>query len=61
MLVRRKWFDIVLFRQNLRAELDKLLQRKIEVPGLDIYAEGKGVVSAAIELLHSQNVSAMNY
>ncbi|KAH7691056.1 RNA helicase protein [Dioscorea alata] len=45
--------------QNLRAELDKLLQRKIEVPGLDIYAEGKGVVSAAIELLHSQNVSAM--
>ncbi|XP_068656237.1 DExH-box ATP-dependent RNA helicase DExH1 [Aristolochia californica] len=42
--------------QTLRAELDKLLRRKIEVPELDISAEGKGVVAAAIELLHSQNV-----
>ncbi|CAA7390557.1 unnamed protein product [Spirodela intermedia] len=42
--------------QNLRAELDKLLQRKIEEPGLDIPAEGKSVVAAANELLHSQNI-----
>ncbi|KAF7818860.1 DExH-box ATP-dependent RNA helicase DExH1 isoform X1 [Senna tora] len=38
---------------KLRGELDKLLNRKIEDPGLDISAEGKGVVVAAIELLHS--------
>ncbi|XP_078427816.1 RNA helicase family protein isoform X2 [Wolffia australiana] len=42
--------------KNLRAELDKLLQRKIEEPGLNISAEGKGVVAAANELLHSQSV-----
>ncbi|KAF8396362.1 hypothetical protein HHK36_017979 [Tetracentron sinense] len=42
--------------QKLRGELDKLLRRKIEEPGLDIPAEGKGVVAAAVELLHSQNV-----
>ncbi|KAL6010391.1 hypothetical protein ACLOJK_000822 [Asimina triloba] len=42
--------------QKLRLELDKLLQRKIEEPELDIPAEGKGVVAAALELLHSQNV-----
>ncbi|KQJ97041.1 hypothetical protein BRADI_3g28477v3 [Brachypodium distachyon] len=42
--------------QRLRGELDKLLQRKIEEPALDIFSEGKGVVAAAIELLHSQNV-----
>ncbi|KAI9090786.1 hypothetical protein K1719_028639 [Acacia pycnantha] len=42
--------------RKLRGELDKLLNRKIEEPGLDISAEGKGVVAAAIELLHSQNV-----
>ncbi|WOL09953.1 DExH-box ATP-dependent RNA helicase DExH1 isoform X1 [Canna indica] len=42
--------------QRLRAQLDKLLQRKIEEPGLDIPAEGKDVVAAAVELLHSQNV-----
>ncbi|KAK7268103.1 hypothetical protein RIF29_20790 [Crotalaria pallida] len=40
--------------RKLRAELDKLLNRKIEEPGLDISAEGKGVVGAAVELLHSQ-------
>ncbi|XP_042512520.1 DExH-box ATP-dependent RNA helicase DExH1 isoform X2 [Macadamia integrifolia] len=39
--------------QNLRSKLDKLLQRKIEEPGLDIHAEGKGVVAAVEELLHS--------
>ncbi|KAF8397984.1 hypothetical protein HHK36_016910 [Tetracentron sinense] len=42
--------------QKLRGELDKLLRRKIEEPGLDIPAKGKGVVDAVIELLHSQNV-----
>ncbi|KAG2537592.1 hypothetical protein PVAP13_9NG309500 [Panicum virgatum] len=39
--------------QRLRGELDKLLERKIEEPGLDIFSEGKGVVAAAVELLHS--------
>lgn len=39
--------------QKLRGELDRLLQRKIEEPSLDIYDEGKGVVAAAVELLHS--------
>lgn len=42
--------------RKLRGELDKLLNRKIEEPGLDISSEGKGVVAAAVELLHSQNV-----
>ncbi|XP_022151382.1 DExH-box ATP-dependent RNA helicase DExH1 isoform X3 [Momordica charantia] len=39
---------------KLRGELDKLLNRKIEEPGFDISTEGKGVVAAAVELLHSQ-------
>lgn len=42
--------------QKLRGELDKLLNRKVEEPGFDISVEGKGVVSAVVELLHSQNV-----
>ncbi|XP_019153740.1 PREDICTED: DExH-box ATP-dependent RNA helicase DExH1 isoform X2 [Ipomoea nil] len=42
--------------KKLRGELDKLLKRKIEEPGLDISTEGKGVVAAVVELLHSQNV-----
>ncbi|GMJ03781.1 hypothetical protein like AT2G35920 [Hibiscus trionum] len=42
--------------RNLRGELDKLLNRKVEEPGFDISVEGKGVVSAVVELLHSQNV-----
>eukprot|EP01018_Ginkgo_biloba_P016943 Gb_40990 [translate_table: standard] len=41
--------------QNLREELDKLLQRKILEPGLDIPVMGKGVVAAVVELLHSEN------
>ncbi|KAL6514314.1 hypothetical protein OROHE_019056 [Orobanche hederae] len=41
--------------RKLRGELDKLLTRKIEEPGLDVRVEGKGVVAAVIELLHSQN------
>ncbi|XP_022151380.1 DExH-box ATP-dependent RNA helicase DExH1 isoform X1 [Momordica charantia] len=40
--------------KKLRGELDKLLNRKIEEPGFDISTEGKGVVAAAVELLHSQ-------
>ncbi|EOY08498.1 RNA helicase family protein isoform 2 [Theobroma cacao] len=42
--------------QKLRGELGKLLNRKVEEPGFDISVEGKGVVSAVVELLHSQNV-----
>lgn len=42
--------------KKLRLELDKLLNRKIEEPGLDISTEGKGVVAAAVELLRSQNM-----
>ncbi|PIN10330.1 ATP-dependent RNA helicase A [Handroanthus impetiginosus] len=42
--------------RKLRGELDKLLTRKIEDPGLDVMVEGKGVVTAVIELLHSQEV-----
>ncbi|XP_057742352.1 DExH-box ATP-dependent RNA helicase DExH1 isoform X2 [Arachis stenosperma] len=42
--------------RKLRGELDKLLNRKIEEPGLDITTEGKGVVAAAVELLHSQTI-----
>ncbi|KAK8713480.1 hypothetical protein V6N13_148696 [Hibiscus sabdariffa] len=42
--------------RKLRGELDKLLNIKVEEPGFDISVEGKGVVSAVVELLHSQNV-----
>lgn len=42
--------------KKLRGELEKLLNRKIEEPGLDISVEGRGVVAAAVELLHNQNV-----
>ncbi|XP_073317491.1 DExH-box ATP-dependent RNA helicase DExH1 isoform X3 [Primulina huaijiensis] len=42
--------------RKLRGELDKLLRRKIEEPGFDIVVEGKSVVAAVVELLHSQNV-----
>ncbi|XP_054820957.1 DExH-box ATP-dependent RNA helicase DExH1 isoform X2 [Prosopis cineraria] len=47
--------SVVELIRKLRGELDKLLNRKIEEPGLDISAGGKGVVAAAVELLHSQN------
>ncbi|ESW17778.1 hypothetical protein PHAVU_007G267400 [Phaseolus vulgaris] len=40
--------------RKLRGELDKLLNRKIEEPGFDVSSEGRGVVAAAVELLHSQ-------
>ncbi|XVF76079.1 hypothetical protein PTKIN_Ptkin13bG0237300 [Pterospermum kingtungense] len=49
----KRVLDLIL---KLRGELDKLLNRKVEEPGLDISVEGKGVVSAVVELLHSQNV-----
>ncbi|KMZ73507.1 putative ATP-dependent RNA helicase [Zostera marina] len=42
--------------QKLKAGLDNLLQRKIEEPELDTLAEGKTFVSAAVELLHHQDV-----
>ncbi|KAL9253383.1 DExH-box ATP-dependent RNA helicase DExH1-like protein [Drosera capensis] len=42
--------------KKLREELDRLLNRKIEEPRLDISVEGKGVVAAVVELLHSQNL-----
>ncbi|GAB2253881.1 hypothetical protein Droror1_Dr00021690 [Drosera rotundifolia] len=42
--------------KKLREELDRLLNRKIEEPSLDISVEGKGVVAAVVELLHSQNL-----
>lgn len=42
--------------RKLRGELDKLLNRKIEEPGFNISNEGRGVVAAVVELLHSQNV-----
>ncbi|XP_010505118.1 PREDICTED: DExH-box ATP-dependent RNA helicase DExH1 isoform X1 [Camelina sativa] len=42
--------------QRLRGEVDKLLNKKIEDPSLDITVEGKGVVSAVVELLRSRNI-----
>ncbi|GMN39573.1 hypothetical protein TIFTF001_008810 [Ficus carica] len=42
--------------RKLRGELDRLLKRKIEEPSFDISREGKTVVAAANELLHSQNI-----
>ncbi|KAL1566113.1 RNA helicase [Salvia divinorum] len=42
--------------RRLRGELDALLTRKIKEPALDITVEGRGVVTAVTELLHSQNV-----
>ncbi|EXC12992.1 hypothetical protein L484_016923 [Morus notabilis] len=47
--------------RKLRGELDNLLNRKIEEPSFDISREGKAVVAAAIELLHSQNISSTRY
>lgn len=41
---------------KLRGELDKLLNRKIEDPGFDITTEGRAIVAAVVELLHSQDV-----
>ncbi|CAN4113942.1 unnamed protein product [Withania somnifera] len=42
--------------KKLRGELDKILKRKIEEPRFDTSVEGKGVVAAVVELLHSQDI-----
>ncbi|CAN4089643.1 unnamed protein product [Withania somnifera] len=42
--------------KKLRGELDKILKRKIEEPRFDVSVEGKGVVAAVVELLHSQGI-----
>lgn len=42
--------------KKLRVELDKILKRKIEEPHFDVSVEGKGVVAAVVELLHSQDI-----
>lgn len=42
--------------QKLRGELDRLLKKKIEDPSINISEEGKGVVDAVVELLHSRTV-----
>ncbi|KAK4380653.1 hypothetical protein RND71_002515 [Anisodus tanguticus] len=42
--------------KKLRGELDKILNRKIEEPRFDVSVEGKGVVAAVVELLHSQDI-----
>lgn len=51
-----KKFGIDGMLQKLRGEVDRLLNRKIEDPKLDVNVEGKGVVAALVELLHNQNV-----
>lgn len=43
--------------QELRKELDILFGKKIEDPQLDIHGEGRAVVSAVLELLHSSSGS----
>ncbi|GKB14060.1 DExH-box ATP-dependent RNA helicase DExH1 isoform X2 [Tanacetum coccineum] len=42
--------------QKVRGEVDRLLKRNIVAPRMDVYAEGKGVAAALVELLHNQNV-----
>ncbi|CAM6110806.1 unnamed protein product [Calypogeia fissa] len=41
--------------QELRKQLDSILQRKVKEPQFDIHKEGKPVVNAVLELLHSGN------
>jgi hypothetical protein len=52
--------DLLIISQTIsnrdREELDNLLHRKIEDPTLDVSAEGKIIVQAAVGLLHSSNV-----
>ena len=38
----------------LRAQIDAILQRKIENPSMDIDAEGQGLVDAVVKLLSSE-------
>ena len=49
-------YIILIIFPKLSGELDKLLNIKVEEKGFEISVEGKGVVSAVVELLHSQNV-----
>ncbi|MCO5553157.1 hypothetical protein L7F22_006678 [Adiantum nelumboides] len=46
--------------QELRRELDGLLQWKIEQPQLDIHDQGKGVVNSVLELLQSDVVQRLS-
>lgn len=48
-------FTLFLLSQDVRRELDILLQRKIEQPQIDIHEEGKGVVNAVLELLKTDH------
>ncbi|KAM7255732.1 hypothetical protein ACFE04_008630 [Oxalis oulophora] len=48
--------SVVALIQKLRDQLDRLLNRKIQEPSLDISIEGKAVVAAVVELLHTQNL-----
>jgi hypothetical protein len=40
-------------KQELRKQLDLLLDRKVKDPTFDIHVQGKGVVNAVLELLHT--------
>ncbi|MCO5583866.1 hypothetical protein L7F22_037781 [Adiantum nelumboides] len=46
--------------QELRRELDGLLQRKIEQLQMDIHDQGKGVVNSVLELLQSNVVQRLS-
>lgn len=48
-------------QQELRRQLDLLLDRKVKDPQLDIHSEGKGVVNAVLELLHSHGRDEDSY
>lgn len=45
--------DVVWNEQELRRQLDLLLDRKVKDPQFDIHKEGKPVVTAVLELLQT--------
>jgi ATP-dependent RNA helicase DHX36 len=47
--------------QELRKQLDLLLDHKVKDPKLNIHTEGKGVVTAVLELLHSGGMEDDRY
>jgi ATP-dependent RNA helicase DHX36 len=47
--------------QELRRQLDLLLDHKVKDPKLNIHTEGKGVVTAVLELLHSGSMEDDRY
>ncbi|CAK9217506.1 unnamed protein product [Sphagnum jensenii] len=47
--------------QELRRQLDLLLDHKVKDPKLNIHTEGKGVVTAVLELLHSGGMEDDRY